>query len=58
MNNNKKINYFIKKNISSDNFKGYSTNKNKFNVINREINNFINSYREKNKVIMPANEAI
>ena len=57
MNNNKKINYFIKKNISSDNFKGYSTTKNKYNAINRKINNFINSYKAKSNVIMPANEA-
>ena len=55
-NNKKKINYFIKKNISSDNFRRNSKQKNKYNAINTIINNII-SYKDKKNVIMPANEA-
>ena len=61
LSNNKKINYFIKKNISSDNFKIGSGNrkyKNNYNAINKKINNFINSYNERNLFVMPVNKAI
>ena len=61
LSNNKKINYFIKKNISSDNFKIGSGNrkyKNNYIAINKKINNFINSYNERNLFVMPVNKAI
>ena len=59
--NNKKINYFIKKNISSDNFRNNFEKKNNkinYNAINIRINNFINAYNEKKHFVMPANNAI
>ena len=59
LNNNK--NYFIKKNISSDNFRRYTKRKNdkiNFNTLNIGINNFVNKYNDRKNFIMPANEAI
>ena len=59
--NNKRINYFIKKNISSDNFSNnYKKKNNKinYNTINIRINHFINAYNEKKHFVMPANNAI
>ena len=60
LSNNKKINYFIKKNISTDNYIRNTKKKNKniYNVINIRNNNFINGYKEKKHFVMPANEAI
>ena len=61
LSNNKKINYFIKKNISSDNFKMLSKNskyKNNNNAINKRVDNFINGYNEKKFSVMPVNKAI
>ena len=57
-NNKQNINYFIKKNISSGNFRRNSKNKNKYNAINVRINNFINAYNDKKNNIMPVNKAI
>ena len=56
-NNKQNINYFIKKNISSGNFRRNSKNKNKYNAINVRINNFINAYNDKKNDIMPVNKA-
>ena len=61
LNNNKKINYFIKKNISSDNFQrtiNKKNNKINYNAINIRIQNYINSYKEKQLSVMPVNKAI
>ena len=61
LSNNKKINYFIKKNISSDNFKKVSRNskyRHNYNVINKRVNNIINAYNEKKLCVMPVNKAI
>ena len=61
LNNKKKINYFIKKNISSDNFRRNSKKKyNKINCndINIRINNFINTYNDKKHFVLPVNHAI
>ena len=61
LSNNKKINYFIKKNISSDNFKmglRSSKYKNNYNIINKRIDNFINGYNERKFFVMPVNKAI
>ena len=61
LNNNKKINYFIKKNISSDGFQrtiNKKNNKINYNAINIRIQNYINSYKEKQLSVMPVNKAI
>ena len=58
INNKKKINYFIKKNISSDNFMRKEKKKNNKNIINNKLINFINAYNEKKHFIMPVNDAI
>ena len=61
LSNNKKINYFIKKNISSDNFRRNPKKKNNkinYNSINIKITNFINKFKERKHIIMPVNEAI
>ena len=56
-----RINYFIKKNISSNNFKLDSRNikqKNNYNLINKRINNYINSYNERILFVTKVNKAI
>ena len=61
LSNNKKINYFIKKNISSDNFKIGLRNqkhKNNYNTINKRVSNFINGYNQRKLFVMPVNKAI
>ena len=60
LSNNKKINYFIKKNISTDNFKRNSKMKNKniYNGVNIRINNFIKGHKDKKHFVMPVNEVV